>query len=266
MRTAFITLSREGATLLGRVRKALPDLDAFVHESAGPVDGATPFAHIQALTEDLFPNYQAMIYAAPCGVVVRSIAGCVRSKLTDPAVVVLDAGARWCVSLLSGHEGGANALAMEVANALGAEPVITTTTEAVKDVIAGVGCRRGTPCEAIVAAVQATLERASVTLARVRMMASADVKADEPGLRQAARELNLPLRLIPSAEIRASARGFEHSAFVASKVGVPAVAEPSALLAGRRTELFQPKMKYPGVTVALARECFTSSGSVPDIR
>lgn len=266
MRTAFITLSREGATLLGSLRNTLTDVDAFVHESAGSIGGARPFVHIQELTEGLFAQYRALIYAAPCGVVVRSLAGCVHGKLTDPAVVVLDVGARWCVSLLSGHEGGANELAMEVANVLGAEPVITTTTEAVKDVIAGVGCRRGTPCEAIVSAVRTTLEQAGVTIARVRLIASADVKADEPGLRQAARELNLPLRLIPSAEIRASTRGFAHSAFVESQVGIPGVAEPAALLAGRRTELFQPKTKYPGVTVALARECCTWSASAPDVR
>ena len=55
------------------------------------------------------------------------------------------------MSLLSGHEGGANDLALQIANLVGAEPVITTTTEALKSVIVGVGCRRGTEAERIVA-------------------------------------------------------------------------------------------------------------------
>jgi cobalt-precorrin 5A hydrolase len=266
MNAAFITLSREGSALFDRLRNSFDGLDCFLHESAGPQEGATLFTHIQEVTESLFPRYRALIFAAPCGVVVRSLGPCVRNKLTDPAVVVLDVGARWCVSLLSGHEGGANALAIQIANVLGAEPVITTTTEAVKDVIAGVGCRRGAACDPIVAAVRATLVRAGVDLARVRLLASADVKANEPGLLEAANKLNLPLRLISSEEIRSSRRAFAHSAFVQSKVGLPGVAEPAALLAGRRTQLLLPKTKYPGVTVALARECCMWSASAPDIR
>ena len=266
MKMAFITLSREGIALADRLRRAFADVDCYLHESAGPREGATPFAHIHELTEQIFPCYGGLIYAVPCGVVVRSLAGCVRHKLTDPAVVVLDVGARWSISLLSGHEGGANALALEVANVLGAEPVVTTTTEAVKDVIAGVGCRRGAGREQIVAAVRAALQQAGVDIARVRLLASADVKADEPGLREAAEELALPLRIIPSAEIRSSPRAFTHSAFVQSKVGIPGVAEPTALLAGRRTQLLLPKTKFPGVTVALAKECCMWSESAQDIR
>jgi cobalt-precorrin 5A hydrolase len=266
VKTAFISLSREGVALAGHLRNSQDSLDCFLHESAGHSEHVTPFAHICELTERLFPCYGALIFAAPCGVVVRALAGCVRHKLTDPAVVVLDVGARWCISLLSGHEGGANALAIEIANALGAEPVITTTTEAVKDVIVGIGCRRGAVCDSIVAAVNTTLESAGVSLTRVRLLASADVKADEPGLREAADRLHVPLRLISSNEIRTSPRAFTRSAFVQSKVGIPGVAEPAALLAGRRTKLLLPKTKFPGVTVALAQECCMWSESAPDTR
>ncbi len=47
-------------------------------------------------------------------------------------MVVVDVGARWAISLLSGHEGGANDLAVAVGNILAAEPVISTTSEALK--------------------------------------------------------------------------------------------------------------------------------------
>ena len=80
----------------------------------------------------IFPACREIVCAVPCGVVVRAVAPLIRNKFEDPAVVVLDVGGRWSVSLLSGHEGGANDLAMRVANLLGAEPVVTTTTEALK--------------------------------------------------------------------------------------------------------------------------------------
>ena len=198
------------------------------------------------------------------GVVVRAIAPLIRSKFEDPAVVVLDAGGRWAVSLLSGHEGGANALAIRVANILGAEPVITTTTEALKSVIVGIGCRRGTPAERIVAAIRAALTEAGIALDEVRLIASADVKADEPGLISAAETLGVPVRFIPAAEIRASSREFLHSDFVEEKVNLPAVAEPAALLAGRRTRLICRKKTYNGITIAIAREDFSWSEPAPE--
>ncbi|MDH4183671.1 MAG: cobalamin biosynthesis protein, partial [Nitrospinota bacterium] len=67
-------------------------------------------------------------------------------------------------------------------------------------------------------------------------------------------ELGLPLRFIDSEEIRQTFREFEHSEFVWSEVNLPAVAEPCALLAGRRTKLILKRKIYSGVTVAVARE------------
>ena len=266
MIVAFITLAREGAALFPRLEAGLGGLDFFLHVSAGPVQGAKTFDKIQNLTSEIFPRYRGLIFAAPCGVVVRSLARCVQHKTTDPAVVVLDVGARWCVSLLSGHEGGANDLALRVGNVLGSEPVITTTTEAVKNVIVGVGCRRGVPAQQVVTAIRSALDQAGVALSEVRLLASADIKADEPGLHEAAAQLGLPLRIIASEEIRMSGREFTRLEFVERHVGVPAVAEPAALLAGRRTRLFLPKTVIQKVTVAIARECCTWSESDREIR
>jgi cobalt-precorrin 5A hydrolase len=211
------------------------------------------------LTHEIFPRFRGLVYAAPLGVVVRAIAGCCQQKTTDPAVVAVDVGARWAIAVLSGHEGRANQLAFDVANALGAEPIVTTSSEAVKDLVVGVGCRRGTPAEAIVAAVELALAAVSADADLVRVLASADVKGDEPGLYEAARRLGVPLRLVPAEEIVASPREFGRSEFVQEKVNLPAVAEPAALLAGRRTRLLLPKTVYHGVTVAIARESFSPS-------
>lgn len=254
MRTAIITLSPKGLAIAEKLRAEMPGATLYAHASVSAPANATAFEKVVELTAEIFKKYEGFVYIMPCGVVVRAIAGCVEHKKTDPAVVVVDVGGRHAVSLLGGHEGGANALAMEVANILGAEPVISTTTEAEKTVIVGVGCRKGAEAEKIVEAITVALKDAGVAIDDVRFIASADVKAREAGLIDAAHTLNVPLRIIGSDTIRAFAGAFQKSDFVMEKVGLPAVAEPSAMLAGRRTTLLQSKKNYNGITVALARE------------
>jgi cobalt-precorrin 5A hydrolase len=64
----------------------------------------------------------------------------------------------------------------------------------------------------------------------------------------------VPLSLVSSSEIRQCAKAFAKSALAQKKVNLPAVAEPAALLAGRRTKLLLPRQTIAGVTVAVARE------------
>lgn len=258
MKLAFITLSREGAALFGELRKTFADADYFLHDKVEGDFGAKRFSRVADLTGEIFAKYAGLVYIAPSGAVVRAIAPHLKDKLNDPAVVQMDVGGRWAVSLLSGHEGGANELAFAVANAIGAEPVISTSTEAVKNLIVGVGCRRGVEAERIIDAVKTALADTGCALQWVRCIASADVKADEAGLIEAARALGVPLRFIASEEIRGSTRDFGRSEFVEQSVNLPAVAEPAALLAGRRTSLLLQRRTFKGITVAIARERFLS--------
>lgn len=76
-----------------------------------------------------FAASDALIYIGAVGIAVRAIAPYCRSKAADPAVVVLDECGRFAVPLLSGHLGGANALARRLAAVCGAVPVITTATD-----------------------------------------------------------------------------------------------------------------------------------------
>jgi len=266
MRLALITLSNEGALLLTSLARHFPEARIFLHEKCRSDHFGERFGQITELTRKIFGEYRGLVFAVPTGVAVRAIAPLIKHKKKDPAVVVLDAAGRFAISLLSGHEGGANDLALAVGNILGAEPVITTTTEALKSVIVGVGCRRGTPARKIQEAVEAALEETGIDKKEVRWLASADIKADEAGIIQAARTLGIPYRLVDSEAIRLSTRPFQHSEFVRQKVNLPAVAEASALLAGRRTRLILPKKIFNGVTVALARENFLSSASAPVAR
>ena len=258
MNTAIITFSEQGCAIAARICAALPEAELFVHKDVKTTGGITPrrFEKVLELTTEIFNAYKNIVYIGPCGVAVRALAPHVRHKTTDPAVVVVDVGARYAISLLSGHEGGANGLAVRIANIIGAEPVITTTTEAEKSIIVGVGCKKGTEAGRIIEAVLSALAENNIDRGQVRCLASADIKAGEPGLIQAAETLELPLRIIPSETIRTFAGAFEASDFVMEKTGLPAVAEPAALLAGRRTSLILKKTKYGGITIAIARENF----------
>ena len=254
MKIAVITLSKQGADVAARLTEDFPEAQIFLHESVQPSGYAVSFRSILLLTKKIFSMYEGLVYVAPCGVAVRAIAPMIKHKTSDPAVVVVDVGGRHAVSLLSGHEGGANDLALRVANSLGAEPVISTTTEAAKTLIVGVGCRRGVPGETVASAVIEGLRRVNSNPSEVRFLASVDIKKNEKGLIEAAETLGLSLRFIPSDEIVSTVKKFRHSEFVASKVRLPAVAEPCALLAGRKTRLILPKNIIHGVTVAIARE------------
>lgn len=254
MKIAFVTLSPEGAEIFAKFKASFPTADFFLHEKVESGFESTRFVSLMTLVRENFLKYEGFVFIAPAGAVIRALDGNIVDKKSDPAVVQVDVGGRWAVSLLSGHEGGANLLAVSVANAIGAEPVISTSTEAVKKIIVGVGCKRGKGADEIVKAIELALAEAGLSLEEVRYIASVDIKSDEIGLLEAASLLDIPLRFIPSEDIRNPKLDFEHSEFVQKKVNLPAVAEPVALLAGRRTSLLLKRRKYDGITVAIATE------------
>ncbi|MGM0611832.1 MAG: cobalamin biosynthesis protein [Thermodesulfobacteriota bacterium] len=255
MDTALVALSETGL-LMARKLADFFAAKIFAHEKCVLGRGEKSFASILALTPGLFSEFSRIVYFAPVGVVVRAVSGLPGNKHTDPAVVQVDAGGRFAVSLLSGHEGGANDLTWQVARILGAAPVISTATEALKDIVVGIGCQRGVESGHLKKCILGTLGENNIDFKRVRLLATAECKRAEPGLLQAASELKLPFYAVPDSEILRKKKLFDERPLVAAKMGLPGVAEPAAILAGQRAELISARRLWARVSIAIARENF----------
>jgi cobalt-precorrin 5A hydrolase len=130
-RLAVHAVTRGGAALGARVAAAL----GAELRVAAPVADAAPGARtfelpMREAVAGAFGAYDGHVFVLAVGATVRLVAPLLASKRTDPAVVCLDEAGRFAVALLSGHAGGANALAGEVARAVGATAVITTASDA----------------------------------------------------------------------------------------------------------------------------------------
>ncbi|MEC5164011.1 MULTISPECIES: cobalamin biosynthesis protein [unclassified Janthinobacterium] len=202
-----------------------------------------------------YRQHAQWVMVAASGIAVRFLDGLAQDKHSDPALVVLDEAGRFAVSLLAGHEGGANELAYRVAAVVGAVPVVTTATEALKPLTLGIGCRKGVPAERIEAAVLHALgQRGQRQIAEVREVATVDLKANEPGLLEFCRKHGLPLRVFARATLAARPWVTKASDWVMQNVGLDGVCEPCALVASPRGELLVPKTSLDGVAVAVVQD------------
>lgn len=95
----------------------------------GSDEASGSFDQVGSALRDAFTAGTALVCVMAAGVVVRSVAPVLRSKLEDPPVLVVDELGRFVVPILSGHVGGGNSLARHVAAALGAQAVLTTSSD-----------------------------------------------------------------------------------------------------------------------------------------
>ena len=117
MKVSLFCFSDSGAVLAGKLCRLLSlDQSCICHG----------IAHDMV---KLFAENDALIFIGACGIAVRSVAPYIKSKTTDPAVIVIDDQGRYVIPILSGHIGGANKLAEQIASMMGAIPVVTTATD-----------------------------------------------------------------------------------------------------------------------------------------
>ena len=81
------------------------------------------------ITKECFEKYDFLVFISSTGIAVRAISKYLKSKDKDPAVVVVDVCNKFSISLVSGHLGGANDLALKISKILNNTPVITTATD-----------------------------------------------------------------------------------------------------------------------------------------
>ena len=125
----ILALTPKGAALARRLARGLAGGECWLPPAQAGEPGDLTFPHLSQAFRDAFARGHNLVCVMAAGIVVRGIAPFLQGKDTDPAVVVVDEAGRFAVSLLSGHLGGANDLAREVAQVLGGTPVITTATD-----------------------------------------------------------------------------------------------------------------------------------------
>jgi precorrin-4 C11-methyltransferase len=128
----LIAVTRRGLEQARRLRMRLRYGE--IHYPANLGDAAHSWEHpfAGALSEQvpsLFAGCDQLVFFLAAGAVTRLIAPCLVSKASDPGVLAVDEAGHFVISLLSGHQGGANAFARTVAGCLGATPVITTASD-----------------------------------------------------------------------------------------------------------------------------------------
>jgi cobalt-precorrin 5A hydrolase len=352
---AVIAITRRGVETALKIQKAL-DICGLASTVYAPKkysqNGVTAIdTNLADFIKDTYSKTDALVAVMATGITIRAVAPLLESKLTDPAVIGVDATGRFVISLLSGHLGGANDLTQTIAAGIGATPVITTASDSLgkmsadelartlhlsiqnpdslvavnsaivnggriavvlvgdvkvpldafscfevkqvknsaealdvivaydagiivteepvtaakfdkpftilkaKRIVVGLGARKDTPAENIVAAVEAALERVHVPLARVHSFATVDIKRTSKPMLDAVEKLGAPLEFLSVEALRLvnNAELSPDSAMVQQKIGVGGVCERAALLAtGNNSKLILKKTKQNGVTVAVA--------------
>ena len=139
-RVVLVAITKHGAQQTADLARQLPDAHVCVAEKFAPLMAGmtnTVRAYAGAFRDEiaaLFADYDQVVFFVSLGAVVRLIAPHLKSKDEDPGVLVVDDAAQFVIPVLSGHVGGANAMAEQVAALLGATPVLTTASDVGKTI------------------------------------------------------------------------------------------------------------------------------------
>ncbi|WP_238948480.1 cobalt-precorrin 5A hydrolase [Clostridium sp. YIM B02569] len=118
-----------------------------------------------------------------------------------------------------------------------------------KDIVLGIGCRKGTTYEKLYDFVNANLIKYNLDIRAVSCIVSVDIKANEEGIIKLAKKINCPFKTFSKDEIKTVQDKYDKSEFVFKTLGITGVCEPSVDLAG--AEVIISKIKHEGMTLAI---------------
>ncbi|MDD5828585.1 MAG: cobalt-precorrin 5A hydrolase [Lachnospira sp.] len=132
MRTVIITFTHEGMKVAKKASTVTDgEVTIYCHKRCADdyKENAVPFDTVGSVIKSRFASSDRILFVCAAAIAVRTIAPYLKSKVTDPAVLVADESGKFLISLLSGHIGGANGWCEKLADSIGAIPVITTATD-----------------------------------------------------------------------------------------------------------------------------------------
>lgn len=139
-RVALIAITKHGAKQVAAMAHKLPEADVVVSQKFAPLMSALPNSvstyegALRAQIGGFFSDYDQIVFFVSLGAVVRLIAPHLKSKDEDPGILVVDDAAQFVIPVLSGHIGGANAYAEQLAELLEATAVVTTASDVGKTI------------------------------------------------------------------------------------------------------------------------------------
>lgn len=136
----LIAITKHGAAQVKVLAEKLPQADIVISEKfLTTMSGiknklnaySGPFRNQIAA---LFSDYDQLVFFVSLGAVVRLVAPHLKSKDEDPGVIVVDDAGQFVIPVLSGHVGGANAYAENIAQLIQATAVLTTASDVGKTI------------------------------------------------------------------------------------------------------------------------------------
>ena len=161
----IIVLTEAGKKLSEQLAAAIPGAEICYRPK--------PFADT---VQRFFQNGGRLIFICATGIIIRTLAPVLKDKYSDPAVLAMDEEGKFVIPLLSGHEGGANEWARQVADILSAQVVSTTAENYQKPLYTvGLGCERNCPPSFMEELLKDCLSKAGITAQQVHSFSSIDI-------------------------------------------------------------------------------------------
>ena len=135
-RVAVLAITKNGISIGLKLKKQFLEWKVFAPSKFSNDDPQIEWFDDSSAAKvgELFKTNDGLVCIFSLGAVIRLIAPHMSDKKTDPAVVVIDDTAKFVISTLSGHLGGANQLTEEIARVLGATAIITTAADVNKTI------------------------------------------------------------------------------------------------------------------------------------